>query len=188
LFNKNKQSIIQCPGGKTGSYTIRNGVLEIAAGAFFGCTGLTRVTIPDSVNVLRGYAFGGCTNLTGIYFQGYAPSTDYGVFDGDSNVILYYLPWNLGWYPNNPMFAGRPTVMWPVQVQTSDPSFGVRTNQFGFNINWANAWVVVVEASAELLNPFWVPLQTNTLSGGSSYFSDPQWTNHPSRYYRLRLP
>jgi len=32
------------------------------------------------------------------------------------------------------------------------------------------------------------PLQTNTLNGGSSYFSDAQWTNHPGRFYRLRWP
>jgi hypothetical protein len=25
-----------------------------------------------------------------------------------------------------------------------------------------------------------------TLTGGSSYFSDPDWTNYPGRFYRLR--
>jgi hypothetical protein len=24
--------------------------------------------------------------------------------------------------------------------------------------------------------------------GGSSYFSDPQWTNHPAHFYRLHSP
>jgi len=33
----------------------------------------------------------------------------------------------------------------------------------------------------------WPPLATNTLTSGSCYFSDPQWTNYPGRYYRLRL-
>ena len=32
------------------------------------------------------------------------------------------------------------------------------------------------------------PLQTNTLSSDSLYFSDPQWTNYPARFYRLRSP
>jgi hypothetical protein len=31
-------------------------------------------------------------------------------------------------------------------------------------------------------------LQTNTLAGGSFYFSDPEWTNYPSRFYRVRSP
>ncbi len=71
-------------------------------------------------------------------------------------------------------------------VQTSDPYFGVQTNSFGFTINGTSNLVIVVEASANLANPVWSPLATNTLTGGSSYFSDPQWTNHPGRFYRLR--
>jgi hypothetical protein len=39
-----------------------------------------------------------------------------------------------------------------------------------------------------LANPVWSPLQTNTLTGGSCYFSDSQWTNYPGRFYRLRSP
>ena len=48
--------------------------------------------------------------------------------------------------------------------------------------------VIVVEACTDLANPTWSPLATNTLTGGSFYFSDPQWANHPSRFYRLRSP
>ena len=29
---------------------------------------------------------------------------------------------------------------------------------------------------------------TNTLTGGTAYFGDPQWTNYPGRFYRLRSP
>jgi len=47
---------------------------------------------------------------------------------------------------------------------------------------------VVVEARPCLTDGAWLPLQTNTLSGGSLVFSDPQWTNHPVRFYRLRSP
>jgi uncharacterized delta-60 repeat protein len=67
-------------------------------------------------------------------------------------------------------------------------SFGVRTNQFGFNINWASGMVVVVEACTNLAHPIWSPVGTNTLISGSSYFSDPAWTNYPGRFYRLRSP
>jgi hypothetical protein len=73
-------------------------------------------------------------------------------------------------------------------VQTGDASLGVRANQFGFNITWASDMVVVVEASANLANPAWIPVGTNTLTSGSSYFSDPEWINHPARFYRLRSP
>jgi hypothetical protein len=73
-------------------------------------------------------------------------------------------------------------------VQTSGASFGVRTNQLGFTINWSSGMTVVVEASTNLANATWSPLQTSTLSNGSAYFSDPQWTNYPARFYRLRSP
>jgi hypothetical protein len=64
----------------------------------------------------------------------------------------------------------------------------VQTNRIGFIISWATNISVVVEACTDLANPVWIPVSTNTLTGGSSYFSDPQWTNHPTRFYRLRAP
>jgi hypothetical protein len=69
---------------------------------------------------------------------------------------------------------------------TDDGGFGVQNNQFGFNIAWASDTVVVVEACTNLANPAWTPVGTNTLTGGSSYFSDPDWTSYPGRFYRLR--
>ena len=47
---------------------------------------------------------------------------------------------------------------------------------------------VKVEACTNLANPIWAPLQTNTLTGGSVYFTDPDWPNHPARFYRVRWP
>jgi hypothetical protein len=44
-------------------------------------------------------------------------------------------------------------LVWLPQVQTSGASFGVLTNQSGFNINWACGMVVVVEACSNLVNP-----------------------------------
>ena len=107
------------------------------------------------------------------------------VFDYDDSSVIYFLPGTTNW---GPTFGGRPTALWLPQMQTGDASFGVRTNQFGFNISWASDRVIVVEACTNLASPIWSPLQTNTLTGGSSYFSDPQWTNHPTRFYRLRSP
>ena len=68
------------------------------------------------------------------------------------------------------------------------PSFGVLTNRFGFIISWATNTDVIVEASTNLTNPFWSPVSTNTLTDGWSIFSDPDWTNFSSRFYRLRSP
>jgi hypothetical protein len=70
-------------------------------------------------------------------------------------------------------------------VQTADASFGVQSNGFGFNINWADGQTVVVEACTNLFNPVWQPVQTNILTGESVYFCDSQWTNYSCRFYRL---
>jgi len=45
-----------------------------------------------------------------------------------------------------------------------------------------------VEGCTNLANATWTPLLTGTLTNGSFYFSDPQWTNYPSRFYRLSSP
>jgi hypothetical protein len=45
-----------------------------------------------------------------------------------------------------------------------------------------------LQVATNLANPIWVPLQTNTITNGSFYFSDAQWTNFPGRYYRISAP
>jgi hypothetical protein len=166
------------------SVTIPNSVATIGSEAFFNCWNLASVTIGNRVTSIGLGAFGYCTSLTGVYFQGDAPGVGAAVFHGD-NATVYYLPGTTGW---GPTFAGLPAVLWHPQVETSNASFGVRANQFGFSIAGTSNIVVVVEASTNLATPAWYPLATNTLGGGSFYFSDPQWTNYPGRFYRLCWP
>ena len=161
-------------------------VAGIGSSAFACCTGLTAVTVPNSVTSIGNDAFCNCLSLTGVYFMGNAPTDgNWSVFDGANKAIVYYLPGTTGWTAT---FGGRPAVLWKPQVLTSDGSFGVRSNRFGFNITWASGMVVVVEACTDLANPIWSPVSTNTLNDGSSYFSDPQWRNYPACLYRLRSP
>ena len=84
-FGKNVQNIPSylCYGSKYNSYTekyyyssdyapkvkeiiIENDVQHIGNHAFYGCTGLTSVTIPDSVTSIGNYAFYDCTGLTSV--------------------------------------------------------------------------------------------------------------------------
>lgn len=74
----------------------------------------------------------------------------------------------------------------PPTLQAIDP--GIQANVFGFTILGSNSQVVVVESCTNLANPIWVPQVTNTLSGDSFYYSDPQWTDYSTHYYRLRSP
>lgn len=204
LFNKSQTTLITCPGGKIGIYAISNGVVHIGSGAFATCSYLTSVSIPNSTTDIRDrafatctslrsltipgsvtnigdFAFWNCTNLLEFHFNGDAPSVGGGAFSGFSgspNATAYFLPGTTGW---GLTFAGLPAVLWNPQEQ----KIGVQANQFAFTITGSSNLVVVVEVCANLSNPTWAPVGTNLLVGGSSYFSDPGWSSHPSRFYRL---
>ncbi len=169
-------------------FTLPDGVTYIGTNAFYGSS-LTSVTVPSSVTNIGADAFQNCQSLAGAFFGGNAPSANTSVFSGDKTTV-YYLPGTTGW---STTFGGRPTVLWNPQAQTGDGSFGVQSNQFGFNITGSSNLVIVVEANTNLSNPTWTTVGTNTLNtftgtNGSAYFSDPQWTNYPGRFYRFRSP
>jgi hypothetical protein len=119
--------------------------------------------------------------LTALYFQGDAPALPVNatVFPSGSQATIYYLPGTTGW---GATFGGLPTVLWNPEIQNP----GVSGNEFGFTLTGSTNLVVVVEACANLADPTWFPVGTNTLNGGLAYVSDPQWTNDPARFYRLR--
>ena len=142
-------------------------------------------TIPNTVTNIEYNAFMWCTALTGAFFQGQPPNAVTSVFANATNAIVYHLPGITGW---GPTFADRPTALWKPQIRTTEPTFGVRTNQFSFNIDWASGMNIAVDACTSLTNPTWLPLQTNTMSADTFYFSDPDWTNSPRRFYRVRWP
>lgn len=49
-------------------------VTEIGANAFWGCTDMTRVTIPETICTLGDGAFSGCINLVEVYVEGKNPA------------------------------------------------------------------------------------------------------------------
>ncbi|MBQ7484112.1 MAG: leucine-rich repeat domain-containing protein, partial [Bacteroidaceae bacterium] len=71
-YNDNQYSVTSIGGyafyGCTGltSVTIPNSVTTIGKSAFERCTGLTSITIPNSVTCIEKGAFSGCTGLTSI--------------------------------------------------------------------------------------------------------------------------
>jgi hypothetical protein len=169
------------------SMMIGNGVTSIGRYAFYDDTSLVSVLIGNNVMNIGDSAFESCHSLTKGYFNGNAPAADSSVFSADP-VTVYYVPGTLGW---SNTFAGRPTDLWFLPqplILNQGPGFGVRSNQFSFTISWATNVPAVVEATTNLSNPIWIPVATNTLIGGTSYFSDPLWTNFPQRFYRLTTP
>jgi hypothetical protein len=164
------------------------GIANIGYGVFLDCWELNNVIIPKSVINLDYGAFAHCSSLTAVYFEGSPPDFSWGnTFDYD-NITAYYLPGTTGW---GATFAGFPTALWTLPyplILNTGFSLAMQTNQFGFTISWATNIPVVVEASTNLAGAVWMPVATNTLVDGTNYFSDPQWTNYPGRFYRLRSP
>jgi formylglycine-generating enzyme required for sulfatase activity len=86
LFNKNQTTLIQCPEGTAGTYTIPNSVTSIGVYGFYRCTGLTSITIPDSVTNTGNSAFALCTGLTSITIPDSITSLGGGAFMGCSGL------------------------------------------------------------------------------------------------------
>jgi hypothetical protein len=78
--------------------------------------------------------------------------------------------------------------LWNPAVQTGDGSFGISNQQLGFNITGTTNILVMVEASTNLNSATWTPLQTVQLTNGTYYFSDPQSTIYPERFYQIVAP
>ncbi|MDE3067575.1 MAG: leucine-rich repeat domain-containing protein [Verrucomicrobiota bacterium] len=166
---------------------IPNGVTNISDDAFYECYDLTNVTIAGSVSSIGESAFGYCSKLTGVFFYGSARAAALDVFNGDPGKV-YYLPGTAGW---GGMFGGLGTALWMLPyplILEGGSNFGVQADGFNFRISWATNLTVVVEGCTNVANPAWQPLQTNTLIGGESQFTDSQWTNYPIRFYRVRWP
>ena len=91
------------------SVTIPNSVNSIGSQAFYGCTTLTSVTIPNSVTSIGIYAFQGCTGLIAAHFSGNAPRMRASVFDSCApGFTVWYISGANGW--TNPWY-GYPTAI-----------------------------------------------------------------------------
>ena len=64
------------------SITIPDSVTSIGAWAFYGCSGLTSITIPDSVTSIGAWAFYGCSGLTSIAIPDSVTSIGSNAFGG----------------------------------------------------------------------------------------------------------
>jgi hypothetical protein len=175
------------------SVLIPNSITSVEEGTFANCISLTNVTISGSVTNIDGEAFAYCGRLASVFFQGNAPTVSEGAFL-EATPTVYYLPRTIGFCSScflggsSQGMEGPKEVLWNPLIQTYGTHFGVQSNQFGFNITGTQYIPIVVEACNNLASPVWTQLGTFALTGASSYFRDPQWTNYPSRFYRISSP
>ena len=69
--------------------TLKKDTKGITVGAFYGCTGLTSVTIPDSVTCIGSSAFSGCTSLTKVNISSLASWCGISFSNYSSNPLTY---------------------------------------------------------------------------------------------------
>ena len=74
------------------SITIPDGVTEIAYNTFIGCTSLATITIPNSVTVINNGAFIGCTSLTSITISDSVTSIGHSAFEGCTSIKSITIP------------------------------------------------------------------------------------------------
>ena len=66
IFSDDRRTLMFCQKDFNGEYIIPSTVIEIGSEAFYGCFGLTSITIPTTVTEIGYCAFAGCSGLTAI--------------------------------------------------------------------------------------------------------------------------
>jgi hypothetical protein len=144
---------------------------------------LTNLIVPAATSSVGALTFATGGSSMGLYFRGNAPNQAGESVAYFSSTTVYYLPGTIGW---DSVYFLVTSEEWTPQIQTTDGSFGVFSNQFGFNISGNFSYSV--EATTNLARSDWTSLAILSATNGSSYFSDPYWKNFPNRFYRLNFP
>ena len=66
--------------------------MKVIDNAFTGCTSLTHIVIPDSVNLIDDIAFEGCTSLSIADFEGAVEEIGEGIFYECDRLAMILVP------------------------------------------------------------------------------------------------
>ena len=80
------------PNGRAGEYRIPSDVEMIGGRAFWGCSGLTKVTIPSSVTTIVTYTFMDCSRLASVKIPEGVTAIESDAFEGCSGLTKVTIP------------------------------------------------------------------------------------------------
>ena len=88
----NSPSIVKCPAGYSGSYTVPGTVEEIDSGCFRDCSQLKSVTVPDNITYIGSKAFMNCTALETVTLSNAVSALNENVFYNCKKLKQLYIP------------------------------------------------------------------------------------------------
>lgn len=121
VFSKDRKKLILCPDGKSGHYTIPDGVITIEKEAFEWCEKLTGITIPKSVTDIKERALCNCSRLTKINVDNHNKKycdIDGVLFSKDGKKLILCPDGKSGSYiiPDNVTTIGNRAFEWCVRL------------------------------------------------------------------------
>lgn len=67
IYTKGLDSLVFCPGGKSGALIIPEGVEMITDASCHSCYNLTSISLPSTIKTFESFCFYNCTGLTDVY-------------------------------------------------------------------------------------------------------------------------
>ena len=110
LYDKNVETLLACPGSKS-SIDTPSSVTTIGDCAFYGCSALTSVSMPEVTRIGEG-AFYSCSALTSIYLPASCTSIDGNPFSGCDALKEIVVD------EDNPNFSSHDGVLYDKNVET----------------------------------------------------------------------
>lgn len=92
LFDKDKINLIFYPRGRSGAYTVPEGVYFIYSSAFSGDKKITEITIPNGIKTIYRYSFSSCKNLERINLPDSVKYIETMAFNGCEKLDNFTIP------------------------------------------------------------------------------------------------
>ncbi|MCX6876428.1 MAG: leucine-rich repeat protein [Verrucomicrobia bacterium] len=177
LFDRGKTTLMACPGGKPGDYTIPTTVTNIENGAFCYCSNLSTITIPNTVTSIGFGTFAFCTRMTSVTIPTSVTSIGDSAFWNCTSLVNVAIPANVTTIGEESF--GSCSKLTSITIPASVSSIGDEVFQHCTSLTSA-----AFMGSAPLMGS---SVFDNTASGfkvyyfnGKAGFTSPTWMGYPA--------